>query len=104
MAHPMIGQPPALVAVPTHFYKVVLAESAGLLGKQVVVGAFVMPNKVRLIPIDAIALRWLRPGGTSGCYGTKVENQDNKHVLPGTWTVQIRNIGITCKLNPKATF
>ena len=26
MAHPMIGEPPRMVAVPTHFFKVVLAE------------------------------------------------------------------------------
>mmetsp|Transcript_1435 Transcript_1435/g.4274 ORF Transcript_1435/g.4274 Transcript_1435/m.4274 type:complete len:410 (-) Transcript_1435:16-1245(-) len=47
MAYPMIGEVPNLVAVPTHFFKVVLAESKerNLLGaKPVVVGAFVMPN------------------------------------------------------------
>lgn len=44
------GQPPSLVSVPTHYYKVVLADaSSGKHGpKQVAVGAFVMPNA----PID----------------------------------------------------
>lgn len=36
------GNPPQLVAVPTHFYKVVLAEDNG--GRRSAVGAFVMPN------------------------------------------------------------
>ena len=35
MAHPMIGEPPRMVAVPTHFFKVVLAERSGMLGQQV---------------------------------------------------------------------
>ena len=45
----MTGEPPALVSVPTHFYKVILADgrnsakgSGG--GRQVSIGAFVMPN------------------------------------------------------------
>lgn len=44
------GKPPGLVAVPTHYYKVVLAEnSSGSHGRhQAAVGAFVMPNA----PID----------------------------------------------------
>lgn len=47
MHHPMIGKPPCLVAVPTHFYKVVLAESKSNLpfdAPKISVGAFVMPN------------------------------------------------------------
>ncbi len=44
------GNPPRLMAVPTHFYKVVLADnSSGKKGAaQTAVGAFVMPNA----PID----------------------------------------------------
>ncbi len=45
--HPHAGKPPCLVAVPTHFYKVVLAESRSRLpfgAPKVSVGAFVMPN------------------------------------------------------------
>ena len=41
------GKPPCLVAVPTHLYKVVLAESKSQVpfgGSKVSVGAFVMPN------------------------------------------------------------
>ena len=34
MAHPMIGEPPRMVAVPTHFFKVVLAERNTVLGQQ----------------------------------------------------------------------
>ncbi|KAK9814237.1 hypothetical protein WJX72_002706 [[Myrmecia] bisecta] len=50
MQHPMIGEAPRLVAVPTHFYKVVLAECrprVPFLGSSSghVVGAFVMPNE-----------------------------------------------------------
>uniref|UniRef100_A0A7S0RJH0 Endonuclease n=1 Tax=Pyramimonas obovata TaxID=1411642 RepID=A0A7S0RJH0_9CHLO len=45
LVHPMIGKPPSMVAVPTHFYKVILAEYTSLTGKtQQAVGAFVMPN------------------------------------------------------------
>ncbi|CAK0783055.1 hypothetical protein CVIRNUC_006250 [Coccomyxa viridis] len=47
MQHPMIGLPPRMVAVPTHFFKVVLAEraSGGAEGdQQVALGAFVLPN------------------------------------------------------------
>jgi endonuclease G, mitochondrial len=46
MQHPMLGTPPRMMGVPTHFFKVVLAEPAGRGGKQNVVGAFVMPNSV----------------------------------------------------------
>lgn len=51
MGYSLIGEVPNLVAVPTHYFKVVLAESKSrnLLGaKQTVVGAFVCPNA----PID----------------------------------------------------
>lgn len=46
MAHPMLGTPPQLLAVPTHFYKLVLGERAGVAGAQPTraVAAFVMPN------------------------------------------------------------
>jgi endonuclease G, mitochondrial len=45
--HSMLGSPPQMVAVPTHFYKVVLGEKKnGLNGT--VLGAFVLPNT----PID----------------------------------------------------
>lgn len=45
----LTGQPPRLVSVPTHFYKVVLAERSGTTSEgipieDVVVGAFVIPN------------------------------------------------------------
>ncbi|PRW44603.1 mitochondrial nuclease [Chlorella sorokiniana] len=46
MQHEMIGSPPQLMAVPTHYYKVVLGEYGG--GRRAAVGAFVMPNS----PID----------------------------------------------------
>jgi endonuclease G len=48
--HAHIGHPPALVAVPTHFYKVILADNhSGKHGShKAAVGAFVMPNA----PID----------------------------------------------------
>lgn len=46
----LAGKPPQLVSVPTHYYKVVLAEnSSGKHGQHsAAVGAFVMPNA----PID----------------------------------------------------
>jgi len=45
LSHPMIGQPPSMVAVPTHFFKVVLAEYDGEQGKKAqALGAFVIPN------------------------------------------------------------
>lgn len=50
MDYQMLGHPPALLSVPTHFYKVVVADaSSGKHGsQQKAVGAFVMPNA----PID----------------------------------------------------
>jgi endonuclease G, mitochondrial len=63
--HSHIGSPPALVAVPTHFYKVLLADNAS--GKhgphKAAVGAFVMPNapidpkaplSAFVVPLDAL--------------------------------------------------
>jgi len=45
MKHAMIGEPPGLVSVPTHYYKVVVADNRGKKGDgKVGVGAFVMPN------------------------------------------------------------
>lgn len=44
VSYEVIGNPPN-VAVPTHFYKVILAED-GKEGGKVAVGAFVMPNAV----------------------------------------------------------
>lgn len=44
VSYEVIGNPPN-VAVPTHFYKVILAED-GKDGGQVAVGAFIMPNAV----------------------------------------------------------
>ncbi|KAL6781343.1 hypothetical protein ACKKBG_A10765 [Auxenochlorella protothecoides x Auxenochlorella symbiontica] len=41
LEHPMLGQPPQMVAVPTHFFKVVLAEQGDA---STAVAAFVMPN------------------------------------------------------------
>ncbi|GBF90528.1 DNA RNA non-specific endonuclease [Raphidocelis subcapitata] len=50
MQYPMIGKPPQLVAVPTHYFKVVLAENSSGAngGHTAALGAFVMPNA----PID----------------------------------------------------
>lgn len=42
MTYEVIGNPPN-VAVPTHFYKVIVAED-GKTGGSVAVGAFVLPN------------------------------------------------------------
>jgi len=44
VSYEVIGNPPN-VAVPTHFYKVILAED-GVIGGTVAVGAFVLPNAV----------------------------------------------------------
>ncbi|BDA51432.1 Endonuclease G, mitochondrial [Coccomyxa sp. Obi] len=50
MEHRMIGEPPGMMAVPTHFFKVVLAEmTAGdsadsSASREAVIGAFVLPN------------------------------------------------------------
>jgi endonuclease G len=63
--HPFIGAPPNLVAVPTHFYKVVLADNdSGKHGQhKAAVGAFVMPNsavdpqtplEAFVVPLDAL--------------------------------------------------
>jgi endonuclease G len=54
------GKPPQLLAVPTHFYKVVLAEnSSGQHGTQrAALGAFVMPNAAidPATPVTAFAV------------------------------------------------
>jgi endonuclease G len=44
VSYEVIGSPPN-VAVPTHFYKVIFAED-GVVGGQVALGAFVLPNAV----------------------------------------------------------
>eukprot|EP00242_Pyramimonas_sp_CCMP2087_P005292 CAMPEP_0198203348 /NCGR_PEP_ID=MMETSP1445-20131203/6615_1 /TAXON_ID=36898 /ORGANISM="Pyramimonas sp., Strain CCMP2087" /LENGTH=365 /DNA_ID=CAMNT_0043874695 /DNA_START=122 /DNA_END=1219 /DNA_ORIENTATION=+ len=45
LVHPMIGQPPSMVAVPTHFFKIILAECTNMNGgTHQAVGAFVVPN------------------------------------------------------------
>jgi DNA/RNA endonuclease G (NUC1) len=47
MQYPMIGgkdSPSRLVAVPTHFFKVIMAETAGGDQPRIAVAAFVMPN------------------------------------------------------------
>ena len=44
MRHPLIGRPPAMVSVPTHFFKVVLADGLGGAGGAKGLAAFVMPN------------------------------------------------------------
>jgi len=58
MKYPLIGHPPALVSVPTHFYKVILVEPKDIDGNATdqtvlqpncAVAVFVMPNK----PISA---------------------------------------------------
>jgi DNA/RNA non-specific endonuclease len=61
MHHPMIGHPPALVSVPTHFFKVVLAELKAREdgGKpEVAVGAFVMANQATDpgLPLEAFVV------------------------------------------------
>ena len=49
MNHSMLGKPPQMLAVPTHFYKVVLGEKRnGTPDDVAVIGAFVIPN----MPID----------------------------------------------------
>ncbi|KAH7622137.1 putative Mitochondrial nuclease [Nannochloris sp. 'desiccata'] len=48
MKHSMLGQPPRMQAVPTHFYKVVLGERRNGSTDSTVLGAFVLPN----MPID----------------------------------------------------
>ena len=61
MNHELIGDPPGLVAVPTHFFKVVLAEMEG--GQRRLLAAFVLPNapipatvplRRFLVPIDSL--------------------------------------------------
>lgn len=70
MRYPMIGTPPALISVPTHFYKVILVEPADLEGKtddeetslgdsNCAVAAFVMPN--RFIPEETPLTRFAVP-------------------------------------------
>ena len=41
MKYPMLGEPPAMVAVPTHFFKVVFVVSTD---SKVSCAAFVLPN------------------------------------------------------------
>ena len=44
MQHDMLGKAPALVSVPTHFYKCVVVEGEGGRGAPTSIGAFVIPN------------------------------------------------------------
>ena len=73
----MTGDPPALVSVPTHFYKVILADGrngakGGGGGRQVSIGAFVMPNAPidERIPLSAFAvpLEPLEQVAGEGCW------------------------------------
>lgn len=64
--HADAGEPPRLVAVPTHFFKAVLAEKHGAgNSEQALVGAWVMPNAaVRVLPLVEAFLPlavWLQP-------------------------------------------
>jgi DNA/RNA endonuclease G (NUC1) len=63
MKHPMLGSAPELVAVPTHFFKVVLMELSNGANTTQAVAAFVIPNdKIDpstpltnfLVPIDSL--------------------------------------------------
>lgn len=44
MSYPVLGAPPHAVAVPTHFFKVVLGEKQG--GRGFATAGFILPNKV----------------------------------------------------------
>ncbi|KAG1703331.1 hypothetical protein DVH05_008240 [Phytophthora capsici] len=44
VAYPVLGTPPDVVAVPTHFFKVVLGEKRG--GKTFATAGFILPNKI----------------------------------------------------------
>lgn len=72
MKYPMIGKPPALISVPTHFYKVILAEPKDINDQNgqsngdpvkeaddCAVAAFVMPN--RSIAADVPLTRFAVP-------------------------------------------
>lgn len=56
MRHPMLGEPPALMAVPTHFFKVVFVEGSD---SRVSCAAFVLPNAP--IPRDVSLRRFVVP-------------------------------------------
>ena len=56
MRHPMLGKPPALMAVPTHFFKVVFVEGSD---SRVSCAAFVLPNAP--IPRDVSLRRFVVP-------------------------------------------
>lgn len=56
MKYPMLGEPPAMVAVPTHFFKVLLVEGTD---SKVSCAAFVLPNAP--IPKDVPLRRFVVP-------------------------------------------
>ena len=56
MRHPVLGTPPAMMHVPTHFFKVVLVEDEGA---RVACAAFVLPNAP--IPNDVPLQRFVVP-------------------------------------------
>ncbi|GMF59425.1 unnamed protein product [Phytophthora fragariaefolia] len=43
LSYPVLGSPPDTIAVPTHFFKVVLGEKRG--GKDFATAGFILPNK-----------------------------------------------------------
>jgi DNA/RNA endonuclease G (NUC1) len=53
-AWPLLGRPPALVAVPTHFFKVIYAVGGGDEKQPTALGAFVLPN-VAIPPAQPLA-------------------------------------------------
>uniref|UniRef100_A0A061RVV9 Endonuclease n=1 Tax=Tetraselmis sp. GSL018 TaxID=582737 RepID=A0A061RVV9_9CHLO len=71
MEHPMLGEPPSMVSVPTHFYKVVLVEQKGSeAGRpaRLSCGAFVMPNAPidPAMPLEAFAVPLTQLESVSG--------------------------------------
>ncbi len=51
------GEPPALVSVPTHYFKVIMADERGKKGR-VGIGAFMMPNSAidPEVPLSAFSV------------------------------------------------
>ncbi|GMH42333.1 hypothetical protein BSKO_10252 [Bryopsis sp. KO-2023] len=93
MQYPLIGEPPRLVSVPTHFYKVILAERAG--GGPTGVGAFVMPNEE--IDPNTPLVRFSAPIGDLECatgmkFFPNYLTDDRKAVLDDT-AVEWREYG-----------
>jgi len=101
MNHPMLGEPPGMVAVPTHYYKVILMERPtkdpqAPSKKSYACGAFVMPNAPidPATPLEAFAVPLTQLESVSGLKFFPGLINDEKRVYLDQAAASVRQTGI----------